>query len=82
MFKINDIFNDNNVLITNERHKNQIIKAKENIIKGIDAVGKNMPIDISSIYIKQALENLGEITGKNVTEDIINEIFKRFCLGK
>ena len=41
-----------------------------------------MPIDISSIYIRQALSDLGEITGKNVSEDIINDIFKNFCLGK
>ena len=42
----------------------------------------NMPIDIISIYIKQILDDLGEITGEVVTEDIINEIFSKFCLGK
>ena len=41
-----------------------------------------MPTDIVSICIKSALEDLGEITGKNVSENIINEIFKNFCLGK
>ena len=41
-----------------------------------------MPIDIISINIKDALENLGNITGENVSENIINEIFKKFCLGK
>ena len=82
IFDLNDIDNGNEILITNERHKNQIRRAKENIKKGIESVYNNMPIDISSIYIKQALEDLGEITGKNASEDIINEIFKRFCLGK
>ena len=48
----------------------------------MESIKNNMPIDISSIYIKQALEDLGEITGKNASEDIINEIFKKFCLGK
>ena len=82
VFSLNNISNDNSVLITNERHKNQIRKAKENIKKSIESVQMNMPIDISSIHIKQALEELGEITGKNASEDIINEIFKKFCLGK
>ena len=42
----------------------------------------NLPIDIISISIKQVLEELGKITGQNVSEDIINEIFSKFCLGK
>ena len=76
------ITSDNEILITNERHKNQINKAIENIELGIKSLKDNVPVDISAIYIKQVLEDLGEITGKNVTEDIINEIFKKFCLGK
>ncbi len=82
IFSLENISNGNDVIITNERHKNQIRKAKENIESAINSIKDNMPIDISSIYIKQAMEDLGEITGKNVSEDIINEIFKNFCLGK
>lgn len=41
-----------------------------------------MPVDIISIYINQAMEDLGEITGENISENIINEIFSKFCLGK
>ncbi len=82
VFSLNELYNDNEILITNERHKNQIKKAKENINQAIISIKNNMPIDISSIQIKQALEELGEITGKNVSEDIINEIFSKFCLGK
>lgn len=41
-----------------------------------------MPLDITSVYIKEILENLGSITGEFVTEDIINKIFEKFCLGK
>ena len=41
-----------------------------------------MPIDIFGIYIKEALEDLGEITGETVSEEIIKEIFSKFCLGK
>ena len=82
LFEINDISNGNEVLITNERHKKQIKKAKENIEKAIETVKSQMPVDIVTIYITQALEDLGEITGQNVSENIINEIFSKFCLGK
>lgn len=82
LFEINDISNGNEVLITNERHKKQIKKAKENIEKAIETVKSKMPVDIVTIYITQALEDLGEITGQNVSENIINEIFSKFCLGK
>ena len=79
---MNKISADNNVIITNERHKNQINKAISDIDLAIDSIEKNMPIDMTSIYIRQTLIDLGEITGKNVTDDIINNIFKNFCLGK
>lgn len=82
MFNLNDINLDNDILITNIRHKNIISKAIENVKKAIEALNINMPIDIITIYIKEILEDLGEITGEVVTEDIINEIFSKFCLGK
>ena len=41
-----------------------------------------MPIDIIAIFVKDILEDLGNITGEFVTDDIINEIFSKFCLGK
>ena len=82
MFKLDKIELNDEIVITNERHKMQIVKAKENIEKAIKSMQEKMPDDISAIHIKEALENLGEITGKNVTEDIINQIFKNFCLGK
>ena len=82
MFNLNDINLDNDILITNIRHKNIISKAIENVKKAIEASNINMPIDIITIYIKEILEDLGEITGEVVTDDIINEIFSKFCLGK
>ena len=86
--KINEIYcsgkivNESSSIITNERHKNQIKIAKKSINDAIKSIENDMPIDISSIYIKQSLEDLEEITGKNVSENIVNEIFKKFCLGK
>ena len=85
---ISDMFNNNEInikdgiIITNIRHKRQIHKAIENITKTKDIINKNMTIDIVAIGIKEILEDLGEITGNNVSEDIINKIFSKFCLGK
>lgn len=82
LFKFNDIEEDNSFIITNIRHKKLIKKANKNIEDAINTLKNNLPIDIISINIKDALENLGNITGENVSENIINEIFKKFCLGK
>ena len=82
LFNLNEINLDNEILITNIRHKNIISKSLENVNKAKKALEINMPIDIITIYIKEILEDLGEITGEVVTEDIIKEIFSKFCLGK
>lgn len=82
LFKFNDIEEDNSFIITNIRHKELIKKANKNIEDAINTLKNNLPIDIISINIKDALEYLGNITGENVSESIINEIFKKFCLGK
>ena len=82
MFNLNEINFDNDILITNIRHKNIISHALENVKKANEALNLGMPIDIITIYIKDVLEDLGEITGEVVTEDVINEIFSKFCLGK
>ena len=82
MFNINSINLDNDILITNVRHKNIISKAIKTIKKAKEQVNMSMPIDIITIYINDVLENLSEITGEVVTEEIINDIFSKFCLGK
>ena len=82
MFNLNEINLDNDLLITNIRHKNIISKSLDNVKKSKEALEEKLPIDIITIYIKNILEDLGEITGEVVTEDIINEIFSKFCLGK
>lgn len=82
MFNINKIEATNETVITNVRHKNQIDKAVKSIKEAINVAKERQTEDILAIYIKQTLEDLGEITGDNVSEDIINEIFSKFCLGK
>ena len=82
MFSLEEINVDNDVIVTNLRHKNLISKAIENVKKAKNTVQENMPIDIIAIFVKDILEDLGNITGEVVTDDIINEIFSKFCLGK
>ena len=64
MFNLNEINLENDILITNIRHKNIISKAIENVKKADEAINLNMPIDIITIYIREILEDLGEITAK------------------
>lgn len=82
MFNLNEINLDNENVITNVRQKNLITKAIENVKKAKETIEQKIPIDIVAIFIKDILEDLGKITGEVVTEDIIEEIFANFCLGK
>ncbi|MBP3800475.1 MAG: tRNA uridine-5-carboxymethylaminomethyl(34) synthesis GTPase MnmE [Clostridia bacterium] len=82
LFNLNEINVDNELVITNLRHKNLISKAIENVKKAKTELENSVPSDIIAIFIKDILESLGEITGEEVTENIINEIFSKFCLGK
>jgi len=82
MFAINEIGLDNSAIITNVRHKDIITKAIQSTNKAIDIARENLPIDIIGIYIKEIMEELGKITGESVSDEIIKEIFAKFCLGK
>ena len=82
MFSTNEIQVENTSIITNIRHKEAIKKSKECVYKALEAIKNGMTIDIVTIYLKEAIESLNAITGENVTEDIINDIFSKFCLGK
>ena len=77
-----EISSDNEIIVTNTRHKSLIIKAMDSVDKSLETIENKMPIDIIVVYVKDILENLGEITGETVTEDIVKEIFSKFCLGK
>ena len=82
IFNIQEMNIENTSVITNIRHKEAILAAENSLYKIKDTINSHMPIDITAIYFKEAIESLNKITGENVTEDIINEIFSKFCLGK
>ena len=82
LFSMEEISLDNTIVITNIRHKNLISKALNSCREAKKSMELGMPLDIIAIFLKEILENLGEITGETVTDDIIYEIFSKFCLGK
>ena len=82
MFSNNEINVDNDCIITNVRQKDLVSKAIEDVKKTEETLENGLPIDIISIFIKDILEDLSKITGEVVSDEIIDEIFSRFCLGK
>lgn len=82
LFLSGSICANNEVLITNVRHKNLISKAIDCIGEACSSYENGMPLDMITIDIKNAAEYLGQITGESVSEDVMQEIFSRFCIGK
>jgi tRNA modification GTPase len=70
------------VMITNTRHKEALIRAQESLISAKEALNNTFAIDLASIDLRNGWSNLGEISGDTVEEDIIDKIFSKFCLGK
>ena len=82
IFNTNDLDFENELIITNERHRDLLNKSKEYLEIAKKEIEDNEPIDIVSIVIKNATKSLGEIIGADVNQDIVNKIFEKFCLGK
>ena len=74
-------FNDE-VYITNARHKAALEETKESLKLVLGSIEMGMPEDFFSIDLMNAYESLGRIVGESVGEDLVNEIFSKFCVGK
>ena len=74
-------FNDE-VYITNVRHKNALEETAKSLQMVINSIENGMPEDFFSIDLMNAYEELGSIIGESVGEDLVNEIFSKFCMGK
>lgn len=82
IYNLNEIANNGEIIVSNNRHKKIIKNVKINLEEAKKTILAKMPIDIISGNLKEVLEELGKITGETATEDVINEIFSKFCLGK
>lgn len=85
--KIKDMFfsgevDSESLIISNNRHKQALIRALENCIEAKDRLDKNEFLDLISIYVTSGMKSLGEITGAELEEDLVNKIFSEFCCGK
>lgn len=74
-------FNDE-VYITNARHKTALEEAERSLNMVMESIEAGMPEDFFSIDLMGAYESLGKIMGESLGEDLINEIFSKFCVGK
>lgn len=74
-------FNDE-IYITNERQKQSFLYSLESLKQVKKSIENHMPEDFYSIDLMNAYEELGKIIGENVEEDLVNMIFKEFCMGK
>ena len=82
MFLKGEISFNDQIYIANIRQKNALSDALESMKKVIQSIDDGMPEDFYSIDLMDAYESLGSITGESVGEDLINEIFSKFCMGK
>jgi len=73
---------ENGVIINNIRQADALKRAKSGLEYALEGTKKKMPYDFLIIDLKEALDSLGEITGDSVSDEIINNIFSRFCIGK
>ncbi len=82
MFINTDSINNDAIILTNKRHKDAVDKTIASFENAIKDAQNDMPLDMVSINIQNGLKYLGEILGDSVSEDVINGIFAKFCLGK
>jgi tRNA modification GTPase len=82
MFFGGEISINDEIYITNQRHKEALSEAYESINMVIKSLDDNMPEDFYSIDLMSAYASLGKIIGEEVEDDLVNEIFSKFCMGK
>jgi tRNA modification GTPase len=74
--------NGNETLVTNIRHLEALQKTEQALIKTLEGINMQVTSDFIALDIKQALHYLGEITGAVTTDDLLDNIFTKFCIGK
>ncbi len=70
------------LVITNIRHKTALEKTKDAIKNIFETIEIGLPMDLIAVDLKEALDSLSEVTGEISTEDLLDHVFKNFCVGK
>lgn len=82
MFFTNEISYNDELYITNLRHKNLLYETRDNLNKVIESISLNMGEDFFTIDLMAAYTSLGKIIGEELEDDLVNKIFSEFCMGK
>lgn len=78
----NKAYDPSSLLVTSSRHRDALQEAREHVQGAIQGLEQGMTGDFLSIDLRAALKELGTITGEITTEDVLDSIFSRFCIGK
>ncbi|MGL6024645.1 MAG: tRNA uridine-5-carboxymethylaminomethyl(34) synthesis GTPase MnmE [Cetobacterium sp.] len=70
------------LVITNVRHKSALEKTKDAVDSIFETINTGLPMDLMAVDLKEALDSLSEVTGEISSEDLLDHIFKNFCVGK
>ncbi|MGL5099190.1 MAG: tRNA uridine-5-carboxymethylaminomethyl(34) synthesis GTPase MnmE, partial [Fusobacteriaceae bacterium] len=70
------------VVITNVRHKSALEKTKDAVDSIFETINTGLPMDLMAVDLKEAMDSLSEVTGEISSEDLLDHIFKNFCVGK
>ena len=82
MVEVEGLSVDNEYMINNARHKNALERAKSACEYARESLAAGLPLDIIETDFRNIWDTLGEITGDTASEDLLNVIFSRFCIGK
>lgn len=82
LFSLGEIQTDNMTYLSNARSISLLNKTLNYINEAIQEIDNNSPIDIVELNLKQAWSTLGEVIGETYTDELLDELFSRFCLGK
>ncbi len=70
------------LLITNARHKRLVDEGLASLLKADETFNEGEPLEVTALFLREALNSLGEIIGAVTTDDILNRIFSELCIGK
>ncbi len=82
LFNLGELESSDLTYMSNARSISLLGKSLNNINDAISEINNNSPIDIVEFHLKDAWNNLGEIIGETYTDELLDELFSRFCLGK